>query len=366
MLVAIIRLGFMLIVAVSIANAQPMDISATNASVDSFVRLQMAEKDIAGLSLAVMFHGKIIHAKGYGYANLEHQVAADTNTVYLMASVTKTFVAVATMMMVEDGKISLNDSIGKYVYEIPSHWKPVTIYQLLSHTSGIKGSTTWPPPCKMELKYDNVNYTRADVINETACLPLAFTPGEKWEYSGRGYYVLGMLIEAVSGISFEQYLQDNIFTPLQMHDTRMISNETIIPNRASAYQIVDGQWVNKVIPQDPIVEFADGGLMSTVMDMAKWDAALYSERLLKKETLELMFTPAKIKDGQAPYGLGFGTTPFNGHKRVGHIGRIPGFESAFTRFVDDKISVIIFMNTALDDGQLDMANQIAELYWETK
>ncbi len=338
--------------------------STINPKVDSFINLQMTQKNIAGLSLAVMYEGKIIHSKGYGFANLEHKIPAASNTVYLMASVTKTFVAVATMMLVEKGKISLKDTVGKYVPDLPAHWKVVTIQQLLSHTSGIKGNVDWPPPCKTELKFDNYNYTRVDVIKETACLPLSFIPGEKWEYSGRGYYVLGMLIEAVSGKTFEQFLKENVFDPLEMHNTRMINYKAIIPNRATGYQKENNQFVNKLLPQDPIVEFSDGGLISTVIDMSKWDAALYSEKILKKETLQLMFTPVRIKDGFTPYGLGFATTPFQEHRRVGHLGRIPGFESAFTRFIDDKISVIIFINTELDSGQMDMANRIASFYFD--
>jgi len=348
------------------AFAQSEQYSTINTKVDSFITLQMTQKGIAGMSLAVMHEGKIVHTQGYGFANLEHKIPASSNTVYLMASVTKTFVAVATLMLVERGRISLYDSVGKYVRDIPTHWKPATIYQLLSHTSGIKGSIDWPPPCKTELKYDNVNYTRADVINETACLPLSFPPGEKWEYSGRGYFVLGMLIESVSGKSFEDFLMENIFDPLEMNNTKMIDYTAIVPNRASGYLKIKNQLVNKIIPQDPIVEFSDGGLVSTVIDMAKWDAALYTEKLLKKETLQLMFTPARIKDGFAPYGLGFGTTPFQGHRRVGHLGRIPGFECAFTRFIDDKISVILFINTELDSGQMDMANQVASFYFSPK
>ncbi len=345
--------------------AQNKQYSIINSKVDSLIHLEMIKKNIAGLSLAVMYEGKIIHSRGFGYANLEHKVPASSNTVYLMASVTKTFVAIATMMLVEKGKISLNDTVGKYVADIPPHWKVVTIYQLLSHTSGIKGNVDWPPPCKTELKYDNYNYTRDEVIKETACLPLSFAPGEKWEYSGRGYYVLGMLIEAVSGKTFEQFLKENIFDPLQMTDTRMIDYKSIIQNRAAGYQKVNNQHVNKHLPQDPIVEFSDGGLISTVVDMSKWDEALYTEKLLKKETLQLMFTPAKIKGGLAPYGLGFGTTPFQKQRRVGHIGRIPGFESAFTRFIDHKISVILFINTELDSGQMEMANRIASFYFES-
>jgi CubicO group peptidase (beta-lactamase class C family) len=149
-----------------------------------------------------------------------------------------------------------------------------------------------------------------------------------------------------------------------MNDTRMMDYNIIIPKRAAGYKWENNQYFNKAMPQDPVVEFADGGLISTVTDMAKWDAALYSHKLLKKETLKQMFEPAKTKQGLAPYGIGFGLTPYQGHRRVGHLGSIPGFVSAFSRFIDDKISVILFINIQLKSGQVDIANQLAAFYFE--
>lgn len=174
-----------------------------------------------------------------------------------------------------------------------------------------------------------------------------------------------MLIEAISGRTFEQFLKENIFDPLQMNETRMMDYKIIIPNRAAGYLKADNQLVNKHLLSDPVVEFSGGGLISTVADMSKWDAALYTNRILKKETIQLVFTPASIKDGLAPYGLGFGTRPYQDQRRVNHLGRIPGFERAFTRFIYHKISVILFINTELDSGQMDLANRIASLYFKS-
>lgn len=338
-------------------NAQT---SPANFRVDTFINNRMKEKNIAGLSLSVMYEGKIIYTKGYGYSNLEHKVPATEKTVYLMASITKTFVAVATMMLVEEGRINLEDSIGRYLATLPAHWRPVTIRQLLSHTSGIQTNLVMPSPCKFE--FDPLNYTQENVIQESACLPLAFAPGEKWKYSGRNYFVLGMMIEKITGGSLEGFLKEKIFDPLNMNDTRMMNYKLIIPNRAAGYQLVNNQHSN-VPPHDPVVEFADGGLISTVVDMTKWDAALYTDKLLKKETLRLMFTPAKIKEGDAPYGLGFGLSSFEGKKRIGHTGSIPGFVSAFSRFPDEKISVVLFLNTEVDGVNNEIANRVASFYF---
>jgi membrane dipeptidase len=329
------------------------------AKVDSFVETQMKENKIAGLSLAVMREGKIIYTKGYGFSNLEHQTPATENTVYLMGSITKPFVAIATMMLVEEGRINLEDRIGKYVTVVPDHWKPVTIRQILNHTSGIPSNLEMPPPCKFD--FDPLNYSQEDVIKETACLPLAFTPGEKWQYSGRNYFLLGMLIEKVTGKKLEDFLQVKIFTPLGMTDTRMMNYNVLIPHRAAGYVVKDGVHLNHP-PQDPVVEFADGGLISTVVDMAKWDAALYTEKLLKKETMELMFTPAKTKNGNSPYGIGFGLTPFAGKKRIGHTGNILGFVSAYSRFPNENISVVVFMNTQLEGVSNEIAHGVASFY----
>ncbi len=331
--------------------------------VDVYVREKMAAKHIPGLSLAVLRDGKIVLAKGYGMANLELSVPATEKTNYLIASITKTFAGVATMMLVEEGKISLEEPISKYLTGLPDAWNPATLRQLLNHTSGIKTNLEITAPCKFD--FDPDSYTQADVIKETACLPLSFPPGEKWEYSGRGYFLLGMMIEKVTGKTFEQFLQERIFTPLEMKETRMMNYTEIISNRANGYRWEKGAFRNSQ-QMNPVTEFADGGLVSTVLDMAKWDAALYTEKLLKRKTLEQMWTNAKLNNGQIvpSYGIGFGLTPFRGRKRVGHTGGIPGFSSGFSRLVDDKLTVILLTNISHPDFNVgEMTNEIASFYF---
>jgi CubicO group peptidase (beta-lactamase class C family) len=331
--------------------------------VDAYVREKMAANHIPGLSLAVVQDGKIVYSKGFGIANLELSAPSTDKTVYSLASITKSFTAVATMMLVEEGRISLDDQISKHLSDLPAVWQPVTIRHLLSHTSGIKSFSSYDKiPCPVA-KHES-EYGRTDVLKEVACLPLEFTPGERWAYGDTGYHLLGMLIEKISGKNYEQFLRERMFQPLGMLDTRPNSYSELVPTRADGYIRRDGKFRNAKLL--PLFEFANAGLVSTVLDMAKLDAALYTEKLLKKSTLEQMWTNAKLNNGQivTAYGLGFGLTPFRGHRRVGHSGGGMGFAAAFTRFVDDKVSVIILSNADQEGFVIsDMANEIASFYF---
>lgn len=331
--------------------------------VDAFVRERMTSRHIPGLSLAVVRDGKVVLAKGYGMANLELSVPATEKTNYLIASITKTFTAVATMMLFEEGKISLDDSISKHLSDLPTAWNPVTIRQLLNHTSGINDYVSHPkPPCAVGKSESD--YAAPDVLKEVACLPMDFAPGERWSYNNTGYHLLGMLIEKVSGKTYEQFLRERIFVPLGMSETRLINYTELVANRANGYSWRNGAYRN-ARQMNPVVEFATGGLISTVLDMAKWDAALNGERLLKRTTFKEMWKNAKLNNGNVvpSYGLGFGLTPFRGRKRVGHTGGIPGFATALQHFLDEKITVIVLTNADQPSGVGEMANEIAAFYF---
>ncbi len=337
-----------------------------NEKVDAFVREKMTANHIPGLSLAFVRDGKIILAKGYGMANLELSAPANEKTAFAIYSITKTFTGVATMMLVEEGKISLEDPISKHLADLPAVWNRVTIQQLLSHTSGIHDFCEIPNnPCER-----SGDYTKAEVIKLVAGYPLDFPSGERWEYNNMGYFLLGMLIEKVSGKTYDQFLHERIFAPLEMRDTRLENHAEIIPNRADGYT-----WKNSGFRNaeriSPTLSFSVAGLVSTVLDLAKYDAALYTEKLLKKSTLKQMWTNARLNNGQViDHGLGFGMTPFQGHRRVGHSGGAPGFATSISRFVDDKVTVIVLTN-ADNEGFLnpksflisDIANEIASFYF---
>ncbi len=336
------------------------ELKSQTAKVDAFVRKKMTANHIPGLSLAIVRDGKIAHAKGYGMANLELSVPASENTAFAIYSITKTFTGVATMMLVEEGKISLEDPISKYLADLPEIWKPATVRQLLNHTSGIKDFA----PILFESGDMTRDYTPAEVLKLVTAFPLEFPSGESWDYTNTGFYLLGILIEKVSGKTYEQFLRERIFVPLEMRDTRLENLAELIPNRANGYTWQNNKFRNAV-RISPTLSFSVAGLVSTVLDLAKYDAALYTEKLLKKSTLEQMWTSAKLNNGDTTEnGLGFGLTPYQGHKRVGHSGGAAGFSTTITRLIDDKVTVIVLTN-ADQEGFLisDIANEIAAFYF---
>lgn len=334
-----------------------------NDKVDTYIREKMKSRNIPGLSLAIMRDGKIVYSKAFGMANLELSIPATEKTVYHLASITKTFTAMATMMLVEEGKISLEDTISKHLSDLPGAWRPITIRHLLNHTSGISSFASHKKiPCPVGK--NERDYTRADALKEVSCLPLDFAPGERWSYGDTGYHLLGMLIEKVSGMNYEQFLRERIFAPLEMRNTRLDNYAELIPNRADGYSFQGGKFRNARLL--PLLEFANAGLVSTVLDMAKFAAALGTEKLLKRSTLDKMWTNARLNNGEivASYGLGFGLTPFRGRKRAGHSGGGGGFTTSFTRFIDEKVTVIILSNSDQEGFLIsDMANEIASFYF---
>jgi len=330
-------------------------------SVDSLLNGSMKSMSIPGLSISVLKKGKVIYKKAFGYSNIELKSPATIRSNYLIGSVTKTFTAVAAMLLWEQGKIKLDDNIGKYLPELPSHWKPVRIRQLLNHTSGIATNLEKPDSlCKFN--YSIEHYTQQNVIEETACLPLRFPPGSKFEYSGRNYFLIGMLIEKLTGKPYEEFLMKEIFLPLVMDKTSMINYEKLIPDRADGYNYENGVLTNSQ-QMNPVIEFADGGLISTVEDLEKWMIGLKSGKVLKSATLDMMWSNPILSDGRtAPYGIGFGLSSYNGQRRIGHTGGIPGYSSCITHFRDSDVTVILLSNTYHENYNVGLlSNRIAEL-----
>lgn len=310
--------------------------------IDRFIANEMERRHIAGLSAAVISDGQIRYAKGYGLANVERRTPVLANTPFLIASVTKMFTAVGTMLLVQDGKVQLDASVGNYVSDLPAPWRPVTVRQLLGHTSGLNSFTSHDIPACGPTK-EQANYQKQDVIAEVSCLPLDFEPGTSWSYSDTGYFVLGVLIERVSGLSYEKYLRQRIFKPLGMRSTRLIGPMGVDDGRAVGYSW-DGKQFTPGPLLSPVVEGPSGGLVSTVQDLARFDGALSDERLLPQPVLRTMLEPLGI--GTAMYGLGFAVRPINGRRQVGHTGGGPGAATSFARFVDDDVTVVVLTNTA--------------------
>jgi CubicO group peptidase (beta-lactamase class C family) len=314
--------------------------SARADKVDDYVRAEMREQKIPGLSIAVVQDGKVVKAQGYGLANVELNVAATPETIYQSGSIGKQFTATLVMMLIEEGKMSLEDPISKYIPEAPASWRDITLHRLLTHTSGISNGLY----AKINLRQD---YTEDEMIQQIAALPLDFQPGEKWSYSNPGYVTLGILIHKATGKFYGDLLREKIFTPLGMTTARIIDEADIIPNRAAGYRLVDGQLKNQEWVSPVLNTTADGAIYLTVLDMAKWDAALYSEKLLKRASLDLMWTPVKLNGGETEtYGFGWQIDEFRGHRLIQHGGAWQGFTAQISRYVDDKLTVIVMTNLA--------------------
>ncbi|MGH9900419.1 MAG: serine hydrolase domain-containing protein [Pyrinomonadaceae bacterium] len=314
--------------------------------IDEFINAETRRQRIPGVALAVVKDGQVVLAKGYGLANVEHQVPVKPETVFQSGSVGKQFTATAVMMLVEEGKLSLDDKISKYLAGAPEAWKDITVRHLLTHTAG-----TTDYPSDFDFRRD---YTEDELFKRAAVVPLAFRPGEKWSYSNLGYVMLGILINKVSGKFYGDFLQERVFRPLGMTTARVITEADIVPNRAAGYRLVKGELKNQNWVSPSVNTTADGALYLTVYDMAKWDAALYGEKLLKRSSLEQMWTPVKLSDGKTQqYGFGWSLGEVRGRRIVEHGGAWQGFKAYIARFVDDKTTVVLFANLAqADQGRL--------------
>ncbi len=334
--------------------------SATNAAVTGYVKAEMQRQHIPGLSLLVVRDGKITRSEGFGAANVELQVPAKPETVYQSGSVGKQFTATAVMMLVEEGKVGLDDPLTKYFADAPPAWKDVTVRELLSHTAGFGDY-----PKDFNFRKD---WTEAEELKLIESIPLAYPPGTKWVYSNFGYVTLGVLIHRVTGEFYGDFLQQRIFQPLGMNSTRIISEADIIPNRSAGYRLVKGELKNQEWVSPVVNTTADGSLYFTILDLAKWDAALYTEKLLKRSSLDQMWTVVPLKNGKpndGGYGFGWFIEQRNGHRCIHHDGSWQGFETAIDRYVDDHLTVVALSNLA--DGEPGKITQhVAEMYLSEK
>jgi CubicO group peptidase (beta-lactamase class C family) len=334
--------------------------SSLDSAVADYVKAEMERQHIPGLALLVTRDGKVVRSEGFGLANVELQVPVKPETIFQSGSVGKQFTATAVMMLVEAGKIGLNDPLTKYFPDAPPSWKNVTVRELLSHTGGFGDY-----PKNFNFRKD---WTEPQLLKLVESIPLAYPPGTKWEYSNLGYLTLGILIHRVSGEFYGDFLQQRIFQPLGMQATRIISEADIIPNRAAGYRLVKGELKNQEWVAPAMNTTADGSLYFSIADLSKWDAALYQGKLLKPSSFDLMWTPVKLKNGQpnkAGYGFGWFIEERNGHRCIHHDGSWQGFETAIDRYVDDHLSVVALTNLAgAKPGEI--TKHVAEMYLQSK
>ena len=311
-------------------SAFPAAFTATPAKqADAIVAAAMRSHQIPGVVLGVIKHGELIKSTGYGYADVELKVPVTPTSLFQSGSVAKQFTAAAVLLLVQDGKIGLDEPVVRYFPEArAAAWKDVTVRQLLTHTSGIPdiyGEHDQDSYDKGILDFHR-DYTEDELLQRYLALPLDFAPGEKWNYSNTGYELLGFVIHRVAGVFYGDFLQQRIFGPLGMASTRIISDQDIVPGRVSGYRIIDGQLKNQEWIAPSLNTLADGGLYTNVVDLAKWDAALYGDKILPRSALQQMWTPVRLNSGATyPYGFGWSIGTVDGHAVQSHTGSNQGF-----------------------------------------
>jgi CubicO group peptidase (beta-lactamase class C family) len=334
-------------------NDEPLE-SAQLAAIDRYVVAEMARERIPGVEVGIYRDGHAVLEKGYGLANIELHVPVGATTLMESASVGKQFVATAVMMLVEQGKVGLNDSIVKYFPDAPSGWRTIKVINLLSHTSGLAEYETHErirPGGTFDARLD---FSEDELVGKLEALPIEFAPGDKWAYRNTNYVLLGALIHYVTGKPYGDYLHEKIFAPLGMDATRIVSDRDIIPGRASGYVLDGGQLKNQKHVSETFNATADGGLYFNVADLEKWDHALYGESLLTKASLRRMWTPFALnegKPGDTGYGFGWSIADVNGHRVIEHGGISQGFSCVISRYVDDRLTVVVLTN--LDGGHAE-------------
>lgn len=325
--------------------------------VDQYVEAFIKKRSIPGLSLAVVRDGKLVKVAGYGLANLELNVPAKPESVYEIGSISKHFTAEAILLLAEDGKLSLDDPLSKHLNEIPAAWKSITLRQILTHTSGLKD---WEAANVLSYRRE---YTADEFIKLMSPFPLDFAPGEKWAYTNTGFPLLGMVIERASGKSFEDFMTERIFKPLGMSATRFNRPSHIVPNHAGGYVDEEGT-LRKGEPLRPQVIAPNGGMLTTVLDMAKWERVFYTEQLLKRSSLEQMQMPVQLNNGASfNSGLGVFLDTFRGHRLILHNGStVAGFSAVFYSYPDDKLTVIVLCNIDRGNAVNSLATRVASFY----
>jgi len=308
------------------------------AKVDEYMNAAVKADGFSG-SILVARDGSAIASKGYGLANVELNVPNTPQTVFRLASLTKQFTALAIMTLQERGKLSTGDSICKYLDACPAAWQAITIRHLLTHTSGLPNYTSFPDFAKTSMS----PATHESFIGRVKDKPLDFAPGEKFDYSNTGYYLLGVVVERASGKSYQDFLQENIFTPLGMTNTGFDHPARIIKNRAAGYE-GQGERLHNAPYIDMSNGFAAGAIVSTTEDLLLWDKALYTEKFVSRKSLDEMFTPFKDLSPTKNYAYAWWLEKQSDHQAISHSGHINGFATYIMRYPAERVTVIVLSN----------------------
>lgn len=308
--------------------------------IDTFVHEEMQRQHVPGVAIAVVSHGAVVKAQGYGLANLEHQVPVSEATMFQSGSLGKQFTATAVMLQVEAGKLSLSDPLTKFFPDAPEGWRAITVRHLLTHTSGIPDYTDG----QVDLQKD---HTEDQLAHIAFGLPLQFRPGSRWHYSNTGYVLLGVIVHKVSGSFYGDVLAARVFKPLGMTTARIISEADIVANRAAGYRLDQGEVKNQVWVAPLMNTTADGSLYLSIRDLIAWDAGVRAHAILAPDSWKAILEPVQLTSGKHyPYGFGWAIGERGGAPLHQHSGSWQGFKSQFSRFIGDDLSIIVLANLA--------------------
>ena len=312
-----------------------------NDEVDVFIENSMKQQRITGLAVGLIKDGKIIKTRGYGSANLEHNIPVTPNTIFKIGSVSKHIVAVAVMKLVEEGKLNLADPVNKFYQDAPPHWEKITIRHLLNHTSGLRRES--PAFDGMSIKPDSI------LIRAAYKDSLVFPTGSAWQYCNLGYFILADIIRQTSGKPFARYMKEEIFDKNGLENTQTTSLSKIIPGRANGYQ---HRGRDTVLNAENFVALRpSGAFLSNIDDMMKWEMLIQSNKILSKNGwLQMWQDLVKISynnpDGSPIYyGYGLNSTEYKNRKLVFHSGSMPGFQSIYYRFPEQRAAIVILTNS---------------------
>jgi CubicO group peptidase (beta-lactamase class C family) len=335
-------------------------------NVDRYVQAERKYEGIPGLAVGVLDHGKTLKATGYGDADVRLTIPVDSRTVFNSGSMAKQFVAAGIMLLVQDGKLNLKDSVTQYLKGAPASWKAVRIENLLSHTSGLGDYSTTELTAPGAPFDFTQNISEEELRKRLYALPVAFDPGSDWTYCNTNYVLLGMVIEKVTGMRWGAFLSERIFKPLQMTSAQAPSLDTKIAERALGYVMVKGALEPEKKTAQIWNSTADGSLYLNVEDLAKWDDALLAGKLLSRTMIDQMWTVFPLNDGKpnsGSYGFGFFIHSMNGHRLIDHEGIWQGVHDYSAIYPDDGLAVAVLTNLAYPLSRpQDIGKVVASMY----
>ena len=321
-------------------------------TIDDYVTAEMARRHIPGVALTVVRNGRIERVQGYGFANLEHQVPMHPDTLFKTGAVGMQFTAVAVMLLVEEGKIGLDDSVRKYLPNTPRSWQPITIRNLLNHTSGLPAT-----PGGEFL----VEYTDDSLLAVISKLPLNYPAETRWRFSFSDYIVLGFIMDTVTGDHYTKFLARRLFGPLNMRTAQPIDDLAVIPNRAAGYEMVEGAPRNPPSVSAFATSTADGSLYLSALDYAAWASGGLGRTVLKPESWAHIAQAAHLKSGRSyPYGFGWFQQGDSGHALWQHSGSWQGFQAAIASYPGDDLTLVVLANGS-DADPAGMIRNVATL-----